>query len=338
MPASPKKAGLIVTADDYGLHESINRGILSAVRNGVVTSVHVMANLVTKNAMDDLKDAISDGGHVCGIGLHLNTTWGPALIQQEASFKHTWENESKDDGTAIYTYRDLNTYEHHKTDFEEMKREMVQQFITLADWVGGGENVDAISSHYNIHFWDAEFLKIIHYIAKDHVIPVRSPLRIDNDYRHPKASTYEGGIEPLLNSAANVWFSGLSGGTLRLLSAAASPKKLGKHSKILTEEFGLPSPRNMCGYWFGQPNWKVMEWLMQELNRLHQILPGYSSELFMHLSDSPENGDERWDYSMQKRFREFSVLNKVEFIQNFNRYKEELDIRHGSYRTVLQES
>jgi len=334
MPAI--KPGLIITADDYGLHPNINRGIIAAVRGGIVSSVHVMANLVTKDEVKELQDAIHESGDVCGIGLHLNTTWGGAIIQKSATFKHSWDHDTHNPEDDFYSYRDLNTYAHNRTNFDEIKKEMVEQFVRLAGMVGGGKNIDAISSHYNIHFWDSNFLNIIYSIADAQKIPVRSPIRIDGDLREPKVNKYQNIAEQLLESAIRTVAKGLSGGTGQLMLTATKKKKLLEYHNLLTENWKLPSPRNMCGYWFGQPDWKVMEWFMTELKRLNAIVPGYNSELFMHLSDSPDGNDHRWDYSMQKRYKEFQVVNTIDFAQKFNKWKTDMGINHGSYRNILQ--
>jgi predicted glycoside hydrolase/deacetylase ChbG (UPF0249 family) len=335
MPFSIPKAGLIITADDYGISDSVNQGTLEAVRKGIVTSVHVMANLVTETAMEELKDTIIESGNRCGIGLHLNTTWGKAIIQKPASFKHSFDLSPMGDAGDYFVYRMLNTYEHNQTDFIEMKNELVAQYVRLGDLLNGDFPIDAISSHHNIHFWDADFLKIIKHIASDQKIPVRSPIRLTTDDQRPKPEDYPKKTKPLARIALKN-LEGVSGGTLKLLLTAICAEKLHEHHNVLTEVYKLPAPKNNTGHWFGQPEWYAMEWFMHELNRLHMLSPGYVSEIYMHLSNSPDEGDHRWDYTMQNRFDEFSVISKASFIQKFNSEKERLSIRHGSYRDLLQ--
>lgn len=327
--------GLIITADDFGIHENVNRGIIAAVRCGIVSSVHVMANLVTKDDILELQDAIHEGGGICGIGLHINTTWGKASIQKPATFKQL-EKLAGNPQSMFYHYRELDTYKHKQTDFDEMRKEMMEQFVTLAGMVGGGKNIDAISSHYNIHFWDLDFLNIIKDMAEAQKIPVRSPIRIDADQRSPKVDKYECIAEQLLESALRTFAKGLSGGTAKLMLTSTKKRKLQEYYNILTEIWELPTPRNMCPYWFGQPDWKVMEWMMRELNRLNALMPGYNSELFMHLSNSPDGDDHGWDYKLEKRYKEFQVVNTTDFAESFNRWKTTMNIHHGSYRKILQ--
>lgn len=63
---------LIVNADDFGLTESLNRGILDAHRDGIVTSATLMANgIAFESAL-----AASKRFYRLGIGVHLNLTEG----------------------------------------------------------------------------------------------------------------------------------------------------------------------------------------------------------------------------------------------------------------------
>jgi hopanoid biosynthesis associated protein HpnK len=63
---------LIVNADDFGLTENVNRGILDAHREGIVASTTLLANgMAFESAV-----AASKRFHQLGIGVHLNLTEG----------------------------------------------------------------------------------------------------------------------------------------------------------------------------------------------------------------------------------------------------------------------
>ncbi len=63
---------LIVNADDFGLTENVNRGILDAYRDGILTSTTLLANgMAFESAV-----AASKKFHGLGIGVHLNLTEG----------------------------------------------------------------------------------------------------------------------------------------------------------------------------------------------------------------------------------------------------------------------
>ncbi len=85
---------LIVNADDFGLCASVNRGILDAHRNGIVTS----ATLLASGPGFDEAVALARGATALGVGVHLNLTRGhalsppatiPSLVGQDGTFAHT---------------------------------------------------------------------------------------------------------------------------------------------------------------------------------------------------------------------------------------------------------
>lgn len=63
---------LIVNADDFGLTEGVNAGIIDAHTHGIVTSTTIMAN----GAAFDSAVSSSRGAPELGIGVHLNLTSG----------------------------------------------------------------------------------------------------------------------------------------------------------------------------------------------------------------------------------------------------------------------
>ncbi|MGE5527738.1 MAG: carbohydrate deacetylase [Patescibacteria group bacterium] len=82
---------LIVNADDFGLTAGVNRGIVYAHTNGIVTSTTLMVN------MPGFADAVALAGRTPGlaVGLHLNLTYGrpvlppwrvPSLVDSEGAF------------------------------------------------------------------------------------------------------------------------------------------------------------------------------------------------------------------------------------------------------------
>jgi chitin disaccharide deacetylase len=69
--------GLIVNADDLGIHPSINAGILSAYRNGILTSSTM---LMTTDFLDEtLRDYVRTAA--LPIGVHLSLTLGRAAAR-----------------------------------------------------------------------------------------------------------------------------------------------------------------------------------------------------------------------------------------------------------------
>jgi chitin disaccharide deacetylase len=79
---------LIINADDFGLCESVNKGIIEAHTNGVLTSTTIMANMpAAQQAIDLAKNlpALSNvEGPTLGLGVHLNLTAGKPLCRDNA--------------------------------------------------------------------------------------------------------------------------------------------------------------------------------------------------------------------------------------------------------------
>jgi len=82
---------LIVNADDLGRSRGVNRGVLRAHRDGIVTSTTLMANA---EAAEDAAALVRDQKRL-GVGVHLVLTYGkplspvgavPSLVREDGSF------------------------------------------------------------------------------------------------------------------------------------------------------------------------------------------------------------------------------------------------------------
>ena len=71
---------LIVNADDFGLTEGVNRGIVEAHADGIVTSTTILAN----GAAFEAAVAMSRKLPSLAIGVHLNLTQGPPVAPPES--------------------------------------------------------------------------------------------------------------------------------------------------------------------------------------------------------------------------------------------------------------
>ena len=85
---------LIVNADDFGLTEAVNQGILHAHNEGIVTSTTLMANGTAFDSAIRISQRASD----LGIGVHLNLTGGrpvspvrniPSLVNGDGCLRWT---------------------------------------------------------------------------------------------------------------------------------------------------------------------------------------------------------------------------------------------------------
>jgi predicted glycoside hydrolase/deacetylase ChbG (UPF0249 family) len=78
-PASALSAGLIVNADDLAIHPDINSGILSAYRNGILTSCTML--MTTPYRERTVRDFVRPA--LLPIGIHLSLTLGKAAAPSD---------------------------------------------------------------------------------------------------------------------------------------------------------------------------------------------------------------------------------------------------------------
>jgi chitin disaccharide deacetylase len=71
---------LIINADDFGLCESVNKGIVEAHTKGVLTSTTLMANMSHADQAVELAKSTP----TLGLGVHLNLTAGKPLCQDSS--------------------------------------------------------------------------------------------------------------------------------------------------------------------------------------------------------------------------------------------------------------
>lgn len=153
---------LIVNADDFGRAPGVNRGILEAHRDGIVTSTTIMINL--DSAAAGLAQAQADAPDL-GIGLHLNLTAGkpisapeqvPSLVDENGLFYHVagW-------GQRFDTF-----------DPDHIRREIeaqVNRFIALA-----GHPPDHLDAHHHSTYFHPAGLRTMLDVAERFNIPLRS--------------------------------------------------------------------------------------------------------------------------------------------------------------------
>lgn len=69
----------IITADDFGLSDSVNRGIIGAFHRGLISSASILINQPFTNQAVDFWHA----SPTMGLGLHVNLTKGKSLLTQK---------------------------------------------------------------------------------------------------------------------------------------------------------------------------------------------------------------------------------------------------------------
>jgi predicted glycoside hydrolase/deacetylase ChbG (UPF0249 family) len=132
---------LIVTADDFGISNKVNRAILESMESGLVTSTSMMANMP---GFDDAVRIVREHTLLNGrIGVHLNLTEGhplSRLILDCPSF-------CNDNGRFIYDRQrsvfHLSRQEKHAV-YEEMKTQLERV-------IDAGIHPTHLDSHHHFH-------------------------------------------------------------------------------------------------------------------------------------------------------------------------------------------
>ncbi|MDH4471082.1 MAG: ChbG/HpnK family deacetylase [Fluviicola sp.] len=327
---------LIITADDYGYNSSCNKAILGAVSAGLVTSVHVMANYADEFAIKQLVTAINDAGNKCGIGLHVNTTSGPAAFQEENSLTK-WNNLNQ-----RYHFRDITDFNYDPSQAAIVQKEVNVQFEKLADIIGA-ENIDCISSHHNIHFFSEDFFNVLLPFSAKAKIPMRSAVRWEADgdnktYKFGKnpMPIAKSGIQTIAESLRNKNLK-----TVAVLKNAIEKKTMEERRKVANSNGASGKMINSTsGHWYGQPSTEAISWMIEQLSELKTKDPNYVTEIFMHLADSEKLPDaQKLDvltYGMSERKMEYLTLMSQDIKTMLHKLYDGPDVQFGSYRKLLQ--
>lgn len=145
---------LIVNADDFGYSEGVNHGIVSAHKNGIVTSCTVMANMPGfEHGIELLKNTPT-----LKCGVHMTLTCYRPLLKGHKTIV---------DKEGNY-YRRLNDEIKNNIDLDEVYREFTAQIERVRERI----DITHLDSHHHIH--SSEFLQpVIKEIVNKYNLPIR---------------------------------------------------------------------------------------------------------------------------------------------------------------------
>lgn len=196
----PQRKKVLFTADDYGVVDSVNRGVIRAIQEGQLNSVTCLTNY-GKDGIDSIKNIRllqgETGSRKVELGVHLTITSGSPLIGRSNAELLCRAVKDKQPGYAqsdffVYTevldhYENLsiNDQEEFRAQLEAELDKQIQVFINPPD---GGEpvSVDHLTSHHNSLLYHPHFFGIMQKMATryrivlgDKYVPV--PLRSLNN-------------------------------------------------------------------------------------------------------------------------------------------------------------
>lgn len=147
----------IFNADDFGLSEGVNRGIIKAFSEGVVGSASIMA--VGRAYEDAVRQAKANP--MLDIGIHLCLTEEKPVLEKEKIRSLVTQ-----DGYFLGTYRFIIKYLLGGVDPSKVEREIEAQIKKILD---SGLQITHIDSHDYIHMLPL-ILEIVIKLAKRHNI------------------------------------------------------------------------------------------------------------------------------------------------------------------------
>ncbi len=156
-----KAKRLIVNADDFGISAGVNKGILEAHKQGIVTSTSLMVNMNYADEAVRMKKSLAPR---LGLGLHLTLSWGkpilpaqevPSLVTSEGTFPNVFD-------IRPWTFK-----------ADHLRAEMSAQLQRFKDLTG--EMPDHIDNHqFVVNILPKAFSVLID-LSKKHGIPIRNP-------------------------------------------------------------------------------------------------------------------------------------------------------------------
>ena len=147
---------LIINADDFGLSDSVNRGIVECYQKGLISSTTVMMNTpYTEKAIE-----LAKKHKIKNLGIHLNLTYGHSVLPPE-------EVPSLVDERGVFHYVCMLGYHTQYVDAKKELRAQIEKFLSFG----------LKPTHLDHHHYFNEIpniLKAYLELAKDYGLPVRS--------------------------------------------------------------------------------------------------------------------------------------------------------------------
>ena len=143
---------LIVNADDFGYCEAVNYGIISAHRNGIVTSTTIMANMP---GFDHAVNLLKENKDI-GCGVHMT------LVDENGMF-----------------HRRINEEVVNKIDLDELYYEFCSQIDRVKN---AGVEISHLDSHHHVHTIP-HFKDVIKSIMDKYNLKIRGGLDHKFDYK-----------------------------------------------------------------------------------------------------------------------------------------------------------
>jgi len=258
---------LIVNGDDLCLDDKTDQAIITAYKNGILTSTSAFINL--PGSVEKLKRIHNENPDL-PIGLHLNLTFGKSVLNKD-QVQGLLDNNGN--------FYDIDNILPHLADmsFNEVRAELNAQ-VEL--FISTGIPVDHLDSHHHIVALFTPFFQIVRELAIKYNLPVRNPVPI-SIYNSIKLNVQGGGKSASLRK-------------LILFGIAHPFKSIPLMSKIGPEAFieqerimkttGIKSPDWFIDCFYGNATYECFISILSQLpDGVSEIMchPGISNDLII---------------------------------------------------------
>jgi hypothetical protein len=243
----PVERLVIITADDFGASTNINRGIMLAAQQGVITAVSAMTNF--PGSLEELRQLHALCPQI-GIGVHLNITTGSPVLPPERL-----PSLVRPDG-SFYPIEELLLHL-QEVSLPELEQELAAQIDQLHRL---GIPVDHLSNQHGILSLYAPFFEVVLELAQRQGLPVRTPLAGSVLYPrlYPGAGTQRKGASVAGRLALTSPFR-----AMRLLKYASRAEMLRNAARL--DERGIRHPDLLVDYLYGRPSAETVFHILENL-------------------------------------------------------------------------
>ncbi|AKS42751.1 carbohydrate deacetylase [Wenzhouxiangella marina] len=209
---------LIVNADDFGLNESSNLGIIDCYERNALTS----ATLIANGSAFDQAVSLSAENPGLGVGLHFNLTWGRPISQ--AASVHSLVNRDGEfrDRKSLLARAALGM-----VNALHIEKELHAQYQRLLD---AGIQPTHIDSHQHVHGSPAIF-GVVARFCEGKQLGLRVPWVSKGPTRSPARSLRRAVLKRMIDSATRPWR-----GKLKWNDQIISVFDLPRIPEVLTDE------------------------------------------------------------------------------------------------------
>lgn len=287
---------LVVNADDFGMAESINEGILEAHCRGIVTSTTLLAN----GAAFDAAVAMAKSAPKLGVGVHLNLSQGEP-VADPAQVRSLLGDDGEFARPPAALLRGLLS---GSVRLDEVERELSAQIEKVR---AAGVAITHLDGHKHVHMLPRVFPVVLR-LAKRYDIPAVR-----------RASEHSGGMFRTLGRKKSV-------AVVKQSMKSQALNLMTRNSRALLRQAGIHFPM----HFFGITQTGFLD--QQELAVLLRRVPEGTSELMCHPGRPDSNMDARLTRLRAERHRELDALTRPETLELVSR----LGIELIDYRGVVQ--